>query len=205
MRNRYQQHRLAFFPFLLMTLWGVIAACNSSGSLGNQPPSFEVFAQQFPQLTLPYSYTYDSLMSAVPDSLEINTPRQIRYVPDSVLFPNGDTTARVYAIGRGKSEDKQQQWLFLKTVSKEAKRVYALIYNSNDSLIIAKKVASREKGARNKTRTFKWTNNRLLNLYEKTDLGSGYVAYKREVYSLLGGGKLQLILTNNHQPQAGDN
>ncbi len=205
MRNRYLISRLVFFPFFVTLLWGVMAACNSSGSLGNQPPSFEVFVQQFPALTLPYSYTGDSLMAAVPDSLELNKLQQIRYVPDSVLFPNGDTTAKVYAIGRGRSDDGQKKWLFLKTITEGAKRVYALIYNAKDSLIIAKKVASREEDEPKKTLTFKWTNNHLLNLYEKTDLGSGFVAYKREVYSLLGKNELQLILTNNHWPNRMNN
>lgn len=185
---------LSFFAFLMFGISG----CNSSGSITEEPVSFDAFVDQFPQLALPYSYTEDSLLSTAADSLRIKQPGRINFVPDSVFFPDGDTTAAIYAVGRGKSDEAQRQWLFFKRVSPEAKQVYVLIYDNKDSLLDTKKVAVKLENAKSTILTFKWTRNRLLNLYEKNDLGNGYVSYKRKVFSLLGGDKLQLIMTNNH-------
>ena len=178
-----------------------LGACNSSGSLSDQPPSFSVFTRQFPELSLPYFYTADSLHQDHPDSARIKNPRRIRFIPDSILFPAGDSVTAIYPVGRGQSKDGTHQWIFVETVRPEAKRVYALVYNEQDSLKAVKKVAAREKREPEWTLTFKWTNNRLLNLYTRQDLGNGFVAYKREVFGMMGAeDRLQLILTNNNDP-----
>src|SRR5690625_4513207 len=200
MRNHYIFFLRILFAGLCLSSLLFINACRSSKSLDNQNSSFEAFSKQFPQLILPYNYTDDSLLTSPPDSLKIINPRQFKFLPDSILYPKGDTSVAVYALGQGASEEGQNQWYFLKTERSGAKEVYALIYNNKDSLIEIKKVAG-QTTAKNKTiRTFKWTKAHLLIVHEKTALGNGYVYRKKEVYTLDETNHLQLILTNNERP-----
>lgn len=123
-------YRLLFL-FLLFSM-----GCKSpepTSLTGDEPVSFKVFSELFPDLELPLSVADTSFSKKEKDSAAIAPKLLVQYVPDSIqhrLF--GKSKPKVFPLGKLKGDIT---YLFLKSVAGDKKAAWVFAFDKKEKLV----------------------------------------------------------------------
>jgi hypothetical protein len=192
------------FLYVLLAL-GVMLAVSTgcgrqskSGQSGSRL-SYAEFLQSFPKLTLPYSYTGDSLLQSLKDSLRLDRDLLGSFIPDSIWFPEGKkgSAAAVYPIGM--QREGAVSLVLVESVAGRSRSAYLLVYGPHDTIVSSRKIAAIT-AQRGHTFTFELDDSYLLRIHERKELADGQVIHREQVYGVNSDGSQTLIMTNSNQP-----
>jgi hypothetical protein len=116
---------------LLIVLLAAITSCKDKKktSEGNEPLTFEQFAETYPVLKLPFAVA-DSNLDAAADTTTISRDVFIKFVPDSVItnaFPQ-NAKVSIHPIGRIVANEKET-YLPTYITSKQKGILYLIVFN----------------------------------------------------------------------------
>lgn len=184
--------------WLAVLFVGLIMACHHRKSGNNEGGDFSTFLQHFQPVTVPFSYSEDSLAAALPDSSRLVYKETTGFIPDSIWYPNGKNSgaAKVYPLG--KNHFGKLNLLWIRALHGSSDEVDLLLFNNADTLVsvmnLMKKKSSSERSS------FELDNKYLLHLNEQKYLSNGEVIKREDVYGINKNGTVNLILTNTNQP-----
>jgi len=196
MRNRYSW--LLCLAFL--------AACHGPRPKGNisQPLTAEEFEKIFVPLSLPYTYSSDSLAMPAADSLAFKVADLMRFIPDSLLhqaFRKGEKV-KYFPIGSIRQDDRQ--WLLIKAVSTRTSAAYLCIWSRKEQYINGFTIG--KTGGENSH--LQWTarmeKNNQLTLRRSEEVTPTHLVTSEDVYAIQPDGSKTLVLTNSSEPVSPD-
>lgn len=193
---------LWFFMLLIF-----ISSCRHTGKSAREGGEFTYsdLLLRFPVFDLPLRYNEDSLYKRLPDSLRLNSRQTVKFIPDSLWYPEGKGHAKAAIFPLGQRRYDHLRLLTVKVVTPAYRKADLLIYGKEGNLLSIKEIASVSKANPEEVFSFSLDNKFLLRIHERKQLNNGYVITREQVYGINPDGSLLLIMTNTNEPANPDN